>query len=531
MMHRLPNPYEHEIDNFPYMPAQLKLRNGSSPMPLLNNTFFLVDTVPQLHALCNELNKQQEFAVKIAQHTRYSYQGYSCYLMISTRTTDYLIDAIALENHLQILNHPFTNASIVKVIHKSSTEILRLQRDFGVYIVNLFDCEVAGRQLHFKNSSLNYLLESNYHTKDLLIGSNFDELFDSIDWRARPLDQEMTFAARLSTHYLLYIYDNLSNLLIRSSTVYNNCLLVTLNSGRKLSKQVFHKNSFQPSLNSIYSENKVQFSSLQNRILKTLFTWRDKISRKEDVSTQYFLPNHLLLKIVETAPTDRSQLLSCIATEDSLPLLFQRYTSDIIQMLSNVLNSQLNTNDSSLPIDSIFQLAKWTEEQDIHLSNGSSNDEFDEDVRDIDFSSRDYKIPDSLEEIYHLSNFNRTRNKDKKKLKDETCKINDDDCYSTGSDSNSGALLFMKKIGWLEDFCDEEEISNPQPTNINNNINTATMNNIIPLVPPMTTLNPKPPSKQPQSMNIRTSPPRKRGEVTRRNENGRNLNRGPSAKN
>lgn len=73
-------------------------------------------------------------------------------------------------------------------------------------------------------------------------------------------------------------------------------------------------------------------------------------------------------------------------------------------------------------------------------------------------------IPKTMEEIYKLSNANRKRNKEKRKLKEETGKLhsNDDDSDNdepdqktpnTSSSSSSTAEdkhEFMKKIGWIE---------------------------------------------------------------------------------
>jgi exosome complex exonuclease RRP6 len=45
------------------------------------------------------------------------------------------------------MSRPFTNPAIVKVLHGSDSDIEWLQRDFGVYIVNMFDTGQAMRVL------------------------------------------------------------------------------------------------------------------------------------------------------------------------------------------------------------------------------------------------------------------------------------------------------------------------------------------------------------------------------------------------
>lgn len=52
------------------------------------------------------------------QHHNYrSYLGLTCLVQISTRTRDYIVDALALRSHLQLLNEAFADPNIVKVNH------------------------------------------------------------------------------------------------------------------------------------------------------------------------------------------------------------------------------------------------------------------------------------------------------------------------------------------------------------------------------------------------------------------------------
>jgi exosome complex exonuclease RRP6 len=57
-------------------------------------------------------------------------------MQVSTRTNDYLVDTLALRHCLHLCNDAFTDPRIVKVLHGANSDILWLQRDFGVYIVN-----------------------------------------------------------------------------------------------------------------------------------------------------------------------------------------------------------------------------------------------------------------------------------------------------------------------------------------------------------------------------------------------------------
>lgn len=47
---------------------------------------------------------------------------------------------------------------VVKVLHGSDSDIVWLQRDFGIYVANLFDTGQAARVLAYPSAGLAYLL-------------------------------------------------------------------------------------------------------------------------------------------------------------------------------------------------------------------------------------------------------------------------------------------------------------------------------------------------------------------------------------
>lgn len=101
-------------------------------------------------------------------------------MQISTRTEDFIVDALKLRGQMHLLNKPFTNPKIVKVFHGADSDILWLQRDFNLYIVNMFDTGQASRILEFTKFSLAYLLHFYCNVKA-------DKKFQLADWRIRLL--------------------------------------------------------------------------------------------------------------------------------------------------------------------------------------------------------------------------------------------------------------------------------------------------------------------------------------------------------
>jgi len=96
-------------------------------------------------------------------------------------------------------------------------DIVWLQRDFGIYVVNLFDTGQAAKLLNFAHYSLAYLLK---HYCNLEVNKKFQ----LADWRIRPLNEEMLRYAREDTHHLLYIYDLMRNELIDNGNVNKNLI-------------------------------------------------------------------------------------------------------------------------------------------------------------------------------------------------------------------------------------------------------------------------------------------------------------------
>ena len=111
-------------------------------------------------------------------------------------------------------------------MHGCDSDVLWLQRDFGLYLVGVFDTGQAARVLEFPSFSLAHLLKSycgvtasqplrpaagvcaaSPHKSRGGVQAN--KTYQMADWRLRPLTAEMITYAREDTHYLLYIYDQL----------------------------------------------------------------------------------------------------------------------------------------------------------------------------------------------------------------------------------------------------------------------------------------------------------------------------------
>lgn len=225
-------------------------------------------------------------------------------MQLSTRNKDYIIDTIALREELHILNEIFTRPSIVKIFHGADCDVEWLQRDLSLYVVNMFDTHQAAKRLNMARLSLAFLLKHYCNIEA-------DKTFQLADWRMRPLPENLLKYAQQDTHYLLYIYDCITNDLLKASNeqptlvkgVFHDSKILCL---KRYVKPIMTENSYKD----LYLKSKRSFNNRQIYALKELFEWRDKIAREEDESCPYVLPNHMLLQIAEALPREMQGVLA-----------------------------------------------------------------------------------------------------------------------------------------------------------------------------------------------------------------------------
>ncbi|XP_056129883.1 exosome component 10 isoform X2 [Lampris incognitus] len=299
------HPYQHELDHFI---TPVKLLSRPEPQmykPMAETKFSFIYSLEDLVALNEKLAQVSEFAVDLEHHSYRSFLGITCLMQISTREEDFIIDTLELRSELYILNETFTDPSIVKVFHGADSDIEWLQKDFGLYVVSLFDTHRGSCALNMARHSLDYQLKH-------FCNVDSNKRYQLADWRIRPLPEEMIEYARADTHYLLYIYDcqraqlmdiihGLPGLL---QSVWNKSKDICL---KKYLKPIFTEKSYLE----LQRKQKKSFDTQQLTAFRLLFGWRDRLAREEDESTGYILPNHMLMKISEELPKEPQGIIAC----------------------------------------------------------------------------------------------------------------------------------------------------------------------------------------------------------------------------
>lgn len=321
-----PHPYKVELETFGNnLPSLNEMMSEDFPVKPLDSSYQYVDTLDTLEQIMKSLSMCKYIAVDLEHHSYRSFLGITCLIQMSTLGSDYIIDALALRDHLSILNEVFTDPKIVKVFHGSDSDLMWLQRDFGVYVVNLFDTGIAARLLQYGRFSLSYLLQR-------FVGIYANKKYQLADWRIRPLPNELIEYARSDTHYLLHIASRMCRELQD-----RDLLSVAIERARQLclrcyTKPVFNRLGY---LDLYRQTGSSSFSHRQLYALENLYALRDSIARREDESLHYVLPNHMLKVIAEVLPRESSGIFACC---NPIPPLVRKYVHDLHKIIVDARN-------------------------------------------------------------------------------------------------------------------------------------------------------------------------------------------------
>ncbi|KAJ0966169.1 hypothetical protein J5N97_027307 [Dioscorea zingiberensis] len=298
----------------------------SRDCPEMSDSYGWVGTEEQLESLARLLSEERVFAVDTEQHSLRSFLGFTALMQVSTRKEDFLVDTIALHDVMGILRPVFADHSICKVFHGADNDVLWLQRDFHLYVVNLFDTAKACEVLSKPHKSLAYLLET-------YCGVSTDKTLQREDWRIRPLSPEMVQYARTDAHYLLYIADCLiselqmeANDISASSDDKFNFFFEASRRSNMVCMQLYTKErESSPGASaaaSIYSRNFNFQGSASEKCFEAkdwiwkLCTWRDIMARIHDDSLRYILSDQAIVSLAAKAPKNAKEILDIILEAD-----------------------------------------------------------------------------------------------------------------------------------------------------------------------------------------------------------------------
>ncbi|KAK9172395.1 PMC2 like exosome 3'-5' exoribonuclease subunit [Cryptosporidium meleagridis] len=415
--------------NIKYSSPELYLPLSNTPLTFIKEPGDLrrmIDDILNLmesHYSQSNMNEESNpflLAIDLEHHSNQSYKGFVSLIQLSTRTHDYIIDPFNLFNEIQMLNELTANPKILKVLHGSDYDIIWLQRDFSVYIVNMFDTGQAARILNTPGGYSLKNLMSIYCSLDI------DKRFQLADWRERPLSNELIEYARGDTHYLLYIYDIMKNLLLlhrykntESSLLISDAFLEVNDNFIILKQNVLERMDFYSHGNILIRENgselvkvtdldpsalltvlhnsrklclkeyfekpldvwnlcygirtKISKSSYKTPIDSAivtlisyyLFIWRDSIARLLDVSPSYVLKESMIIKICQKQPMNSVEILGLYP---NIPVNIKKHSDHILNIVTTVKNFVTTKSE-----DDIFDFNSYISHIYSNIANSSNN--------------------------------------------------------------------------------------------------------------------------------------------------------------
>lgn len=319
---QFPNPYSAEIHAC--MKEAVKaakerrcVPTASFPKPVEETRFVFVNSEVLLDEMIEDIAKSGECAIDLEHNDFRSYRGITCLIQVSTRDTDYVVDPFPLGPLLERLNRVTTDSRIKKVLHAGDLDVIWLQRDFGVYIVNMFDTSQAAQLAEVAGGhGLGNLLE-------VFCGVKTDKAYQMADWRKRPLPAGMLQYARLDTHYLLFIREKLEEILLTIGTgdevsVWGkHKLVLAIEKSFGVSSKAYTDvpPDYEPAaLKKLLSKlpgskvGSVKTNAKVKACLVGILRWRDDVARRIDESKHFVLNNNACFKLANAIPTTPAQI-------------------------------------------------------------------------------------------------------------------------------------------------------------------------------------------------------------------------------
>ena len=339
----VPHVYETEITSLSYTPWQLESPKPEKINILESLEATWIDTPQALNDMGVQLESAREIALDLEAHSYRSFAGFVCLIQISYKDQggnlkNFLIDPFPLWNQISgTLGPILANPEVVKVLHGADSDIQWLQRDFGLYVVNLFDTGRASRALRYSSAGYAYLLKR-------YVGVDADKTHQLSDWRQRPLPDAMRHYAIMDTHYLLDIYAHLKYDLSQHREA---SIKEVLDTSRQISLIRYAGEPFRSDGYNSFTQRRRQKTDLnasQDHVLRSLYDWRDQTARVCDESPQYVCSNQALLRLALSCPTNLSTLQGLL---NPMPPLLLRYSKDILQVIQHCTSAQ---HEASTPV-------------------------------------------------------------------------------------------------------------------------------------------------------------------------------------
>jgi ribonuclease D len=252
----------------------------------------LITRQSDLQRMTHKLEGQAVVAVDTESNSLYAYREQVCLIQFSIPEEDYLVDPLALKD-LSALGPLFANPRIEKIFHAAEYDLLCLDRDFGFTFENLFDTMVAARIMGRDAIGLGSILEQEF-------GVSLDKRYQRANWGQRPLPRDLLIYARLDTHYLIDLREELARELERKGLMAlakEDFRRLTMVNGRSDSGE-------EKPVDCWRVKGAYDLSGQQAAILQELCKYRDLVASRINRPLFKVINDRTLVAIAQEAPRD-----------------------------------------------------------------------------------------------------------------------------------------------------------------------------------------------------------------------------------
>jgi len=358
------HPHLEEIMKCP--PNEWQLEKGDPiPFKTLEETpYTIVDSKELLDEMMTKLREEKEIGLGTRRFTYRSFNGINCMIEIATRSEVFLVDTVTLKEEVKVLNEVLTNSAVLKVTHMGEGYVENMQKDLGLYLVNMFSLSVAWKSIHHKEIPRRFMhghnMLKNLSQEALLkehCGLEFEEFFKEFrtgghyrDWHVRPLTEEKVKCSRIQVQYLLHIYDKLRNVLIDQSLltdVYQKC--------NEACKRMWYpgKHNLHDKLHLFLYKGMQkrrrdgQLTKVQMEVFRIIHDWRHTTAQEHDEGRAYLLKDLSIYDIAKALPKNAEEIKNVLSPELPCPLLEENleHVSEMIVKTVEGMSSAPDANE------------------------------------------------------------------------------------------------------------------------------------------------------------------------------------------